>query len=348
MRVGLLTVQIPFVRGGAEMLAESLAQEVRHAGHQAEIISLPFKWYPGDRIPEHMLACRLVDVEESSGVPIDRVIGLKFPAYLARHSNKVMWILHQHRGAYDLWGTELGDLHHTPGGAHIRATILSADTRLIPEARACYTISQNVTNRLRRYCGIASTPLYHPPPGAHLLAFQDYGDFFLFPSRINRTKRQELVIKALSKTRWPVRVIFMGAADDPAYDRDLRQSAEIGAVGERVAWSGAVSEQERVDLYATCLGVIFPPLDEDYGYVTLEAMLSSKAVITCTDSGGPLEFVLDRITGLVCEPQPAALAEVLDLLWEHRQLAREYGRAARQRYREMGIGWEETLACLLG
>ena len=39
------------------------------------------------------------------------------------------------------------------------------------------------------------------------------------------------------------------------------------------------------------LGVIFPPLDEDYGYVTLEAMLAAKPVITCTDSGGPLEFV---------------------------------------------------------
>ncbi len=140
----------------------------------------------------------------------------------------------------------------------------------------------------------------------------------------------------------------MGAAEDPAYDRELRQIAEAGALGDRAAWTGTVSEQERVDLYATCLGVIFPPLDEDYGYVTLEAMLSSKAVITCTDSGGPLEFVLDRMTGLVCEPQPAALAEALDLLWERRQLAHEYGGAARLRYREMGIGWEETLACLLG
>ncbi len=197
MRVGLLTVQVPFVRGGAEMLAESLAREIRRAGHQAEIIGIPFRWYPGSRIPEHMLACRLVDVEESCGAPIDRVIGLKFPAYLMRHSNKVMWILHQYRSAYDLWGNELGDLHHAPDGAHIRAAILSADRRLIPEARACYTISKNVSNRLRQYCQIPSTPLYHPPPGANLLAVKEYGEFLLFPSRINRTKRQDLVLKAL-------------------------------------------------------------------------------------------------------------------------------------------------------
>ena len=160
MRVGLLTVQVPFVRGGAEMLAESLAREIKRAGHEAEIISLPYKWYPPARIPEHMLACRLVGVEDSNGVPIDRVIGLKFPAYMARHPNKVLWLLHQHRGAYDLWGTELGDLHNSPDGAHVRAAIQEADTRLIPEARACYTISRKVSDRLRRFCDLPSTPLY--------------------------------------------------------------------------------------------------------------------------------------------------------------------------------------------
>ncbi|MDQ2802377.1 MAG: glycosyltransferase family 4 protein [Pseudomonadota bacterium] len=347
MRVGLLTVHVPFVRGGAEMLAESLAQQLRRAGHEAEIISLPFKWYPGSRIPEHMLACRLVDVEESCGVPIDRVIGLKFPAYLIRHSNKVMWILHQHRTAYELWGTELGDLHRMPDGAHIRSTIMTADTGLIPEARACYTISQNVSDRLRQFCGIASRPLYHPPPGAELLAVKEYGDFFLVPSRINRTKRQDLVVKALSEARHPVRVVFMGLADDRPYHAELRRLAEDGGLGDRVVWAGTVSEHERVDLYAKCLGVIFPPFDEDYGYVTLEAMLSCKPVVTCTDSGGPLEFVADRVNGLVCEPHPTALAEALDLLWTQRHLAREYGRAGRQRYAEMRIGWEETLACLI-
>ena len=169
MRVGLLTVQVPFVRGGAEMLAESLQREIRRAGHEAEIISLPYKWYPPARIPEHMLACRLVDVEDSNGVPIDRMIGLKFPAYLARHPDKVLWLLHQHRGAYDLWNTELGDLHNSPDGGHVRAAIQEADTRLIAEARACYTISRKVSERLRRFCGLPSTPLYHPPPGAERL-----------------------------------------------------------------------------------------------------------------------------------------------------------------------------------
>ena len=349
MRVGLLTVQVPFVRGGAEMLAESLRGEIRRAGHEAEIISLPFKWYPPAKIPEHMLACRLVDVEDSNGVPIDRVIGLKFPAYLARHPNKVMWLLHQHRGAYDLWGTELGDLHRSADGAHVRSAIQEADTRLIPEARACYTISRKVSERLRRFCDLPSTPLYHPPPGAEHLREGEYGDYVLVPSRINRSKRQELVVEALALTRHPVRAVFMGAADDKAYESGLRRAAERGGAssGERITWTGSVSDERRVELYANCLGVVFVPWDEDYGYVTLEAMLCSKAVVTCADSGGPLEFVEDRSNGLVCEPSPAALAEALDLLWEQRRLARDYGQAGRERYRGMGIGWEKALSCLL-
>ena len=348
MRVGLLTVQVPFVRGGAEMLAESLQREIRRAGHEAEIISLPFKWYPPARVPEHMLACRLVGVEDSNGVPIDRAIGLKFPAYLARHPNKVMWLLHQHRGAYDLWGTELGDLHRSPDGAHVRSAIQEADTRLIPEARACYTISRKVSERLRRFCDLPSTPLYHPPPGAEQLRGGEYGDYFLVPSRVNRSKRQHLVVEALALTRHPVRAVFMGAADDHRYGDEMKRSSERGPAGARIVWTGAVSDEQRLELYANCLAVVFVPWDEDYGYVTLEAMLSSKAVVTCSDSGGPLEFVADRENGLVCEPSPAALAEALDLLWERRHVAREYGRAGRQRYRDMGIGWEKTLSCLLG
>lgn len=347
MRVGLLTVQVPFVRGGAEMLAESLAAEIKRAGHEAEIISLPYKWYPPARIPEHMLACRLVDVEDSCGVPIDRMIGLKFPAYMARHPNKVLWLLHQHRGAYDLWNTELGDLHNNPDGNHVRSAIQEADTRLIAEARACYTISRKVSERLRRFCDLPSTPLYHPPPGAERLSGGEYGDYFLVPSRVNRSKRQELVVEALALTRHPVRAVFMGAAEDQAYSDGLKRSAEQGAPGGRAVWEGAVSDARRVELFAKCLGVVFVPWDEDYGYVTLEAMLCSKAVVTCADSGGPLEFVTDRVNGLVREPSPAALAEAMDLLWERRQLAREYGQAGRQRYSDMGIGWEKTVSCLL-
>ena len=89
------------------------------------------------------------------------------------------------------------------------------------------------------------------------------------------------------------------------------------------------------------------PFDEDYGYVTLEAMLSAKPVLTCTDSGGVLEFAEHGGTALVCEPDPEALAAQMDRLWNDRALAQRLGAAGRARYEALGIGWPQVVETLL-
>ena len=348
MRVAILTVQVPFVYGGAEQHAEGLRQAIERAGHQACIVALPFKWYPPDRVLDHLLACRLFDLSESAGVPIDRVIGLKFPAYLVPHPNKVLWILHQHRAAYDLWESSLGDLIRYPDGALVRDAVLAADQAYLPEARRIYGNSKNVTTRLLRYCGIEATPLYHPPPAAEAFFSSPAQDYFFFPSRLWPTKRQWLVIEALSRTREVARVRFAGAADHPDYALTLRARAvELGVAG-RIEWLGAIAENEKVRQYAHALAVVYPPADEDYGYVTLEAMLAGKAVLTCSDSGGPLEFVVRGETGLVVEPTPEALAAAMDRLWCDRPRARAMGEMGREHYRSLGISWQGVVEELLG
>ena len=136
MRVGIATVQVPFVRGGAELLAENLQAALRAAGHEAEIIAIPFKWYPAERVLDHMLAARLMQVEESVGQRIDRLIALKIPAYLMPHRSKRLWLLHQHRSAYDLWDAPFSDLLHAPSGAHVRSAIRTADDSLLRQCEA--------------------------------------------------------------------------------------------------------------------------------------------------------------------------------------------------------------------
>lgn len=346
MRLLIVTVQVPFIRGGGEMLADGLQEALTAAGHEAEIASLPFKWYPPERLLDQILAARLVDLTESSGRRIDRVIGLKFPAYLVPHPDKVMWILHQYRTAYDLWGTELCELIHAPNGEEVRDAIRAADTAFIPEARARYTISANVANRLETFCGIEAEALYHPPPGAGLFHHAPAEDFFFFPSRFNRTKRQLLVVEALAACQEPVRASFAGLADDLGYEREIRDRIDALQVADRIDWQASVSDAAKSDLYARCLGVIFPPVDEDYGYITLEAMLSSKPVITCSDSGGPLEFVRHGETGLIVEPTAAALAGAMDRLWRERATAARWGQAGRARYDELDISWERVVTTL--
>ncbi|MEJ1978903.1 MAG: glycosyltransferase family 4 protein [Acetobacteraceae bacterium] len=328
------------------MHAENLRLALREAGHEAEIVSIPFKWYPPETIAQQLLACRLLDLTESMGSRIDRVVGLKFPAYLIPHPNKVLWILHQHRSAYDLWDTPYDDLARRPGGQLARETIRSADMRLIPEARHVFANSRNVANRLRHFCGIESEPLYHPPPFADRFHTGPYSDFLLMPSRVNGLKRQDIVVQAMLRTRHPVRVVFIGAADQPEYLALAQKRAGALEAG-RATWLGSVSDEHKIELLSTCLGVVVPPIDEDYGYVTLEAMLSARAVISCTDSGGPLEFVQHGRNGLVCEPDPAELAEAMDALWEDRARTRRMGEEGRALYSELGLSWEHVVECLL-
>ena len=201
---------------------------------------------------------------------------------------------------------------------------------------------------MERFNGIKAEPLYHPPPGAEALRALGWGDYILFPSRINQSKRQMLAMEALALTREKVRLVFMGAADAPEYESALRQRCAALGLEKRVVWQGHVGDAERRDLYGRSLAVLFPPLEEDYGYVTLEAMLCAKAVVTMRDSGGPLDFVVHGETGEVCDPTPAALAVALDLLWDDRPRTRALGEAGRQRYDDLGLGWAHVLDRLVG
>jgi glycosyltransferase involved in cell wall biosynthesis len=347
MRIVLSTVQVPFVDGGAETHTRSLREALVKRGHQVEIIAIPFKWYPPERIHEHVLASRLLDLTEANGLKVDRVIGLKFPAYHVRHPNKVLWVIHQFRTAFEMWGSEHCDLSPYPGGKAIRDSIESVERNLLPEARAIYANSRTVSDRLQDFCGIGSTPLYHPPQNSEAFHSGPMGDYLYFPSRLNKWKRQELALRALALTRQPVVLHLSGAPDNPDYLDHLQGLASSLKLDKRVRFLGRIPFDQMVEQYAGCRGVLFPPDREDYGYITLEAMLSGKGVITCTDSGGPTEFIRTGEEGLVTQPTPEALAEAMDGFWKSQAFAREAGDKARARFDEMNITWDNVVENLL-
>lgn len=346
MRLLIATTQVPFVRGGAEVLADTLLAALRQAGHTAEIVALPFKWYPPTRVLDHMLAARLYDLSESSGVKVDRVIALKFPAYLVPHGNKVAWLLHQHRTAYELWDTPYGDLIHEPQGGAVRDAIHAADATAFAEMKATYTISGNVTQRLRHYNGVDSQVLYPPPEDSEQFYCEAAQDYLFYPSRIEAIKRQYLVIEALALCKQPVNMVFCGVSSAPGYTEQLTARAEQLNLGSRVKWVGRVSQQEKLRWYAQSLGVVFIPMQEDLGYITMEAMLASKPVVTCTDSGGPLEFVVPDATGFIVAPEAQALADAMDSLWSQRAQAAAWGKAGLAAYQQRNISWPSVVDAL--
>lgn len=343
MKIAITTVQIPFVQGGAELLAENLKTALISKGHEAEIVRIPFSDSPLSLVENQIVAMRLLDLNRSWGGEIDLCIGLKFPAYYIPHDNKVLWALHQHRAAYDLFGTPLSNIPDDAEGNRVRELIHAADNRYLPEAKRIYTIADNVTSRLRRFNGIGAQTLYHPCPGMQKIYPGAYGDYLLMPSRINLTKRQKLAVEALAKTKTNCALYFVGRADNPVEKENLERFVREHGLQNRVRFFDFVSEEEKHRLYAGARGVVFIPVDEDYGYITLEAMAAHKPVITCTDSGGPLEFVADGETGFVVQPNAQEIAKAMDALFASPALAPEYGEAAARRLQEMNITWDHVV-----
>lgn len=344
MKIAICTTQVPFTSGGAELHAHNLARALRQNGHQAEIIFLPFKWYPPSEIVRNMLAWQMLDLTESNGAKIDLVIGLKFPAYLVNHPNKVLWILHQHRQAYDLWNSQFADLSRDADGPRVRDIIVEADNRFIRDARRVFANSHTVADRLKRFNGIDATPLYHPPPNTELFECHGYGDFVFYPSRLDATKRQSLLIEAMSQTKSAVKCIIAGTGP---LERDLRRQILALQLGERVALVGRITDKQLAEYYANARAVFFGPFDEDYGYVTLEALYSRKCVITLTDSGGPLEFIEHDVNGFVVPPRPDEIAATIDLVFWDKPLAQSMGRRGFEMLQSLGIDWSNVVSTLL-
>lgn len=330
MNIAIVATQVPFVRGGAEMLTDGLAAALEHAGHRVAIVALPFRWYPPALIPQHALAWRLLDLTEANGTPIDRVICTKFPTWAVRHPHKVAWVVHQHRQAYDWYGTPLSEFTNTPDDRRIRDSVRQTDALGLGECARVYGISENVVARLRKYNGIAAKALYPPTLLAGLAPGGPDEGFLLSPARLDAAKRLDLVLRALALCREPVPLVI--TSDGPERERLERLAAELHLT-ERVRFLGRVSDDDLVRLYHTCRAVVYVPVDEDYGYAAVEGLTAGKPVLTATDSGGTREFVRDSghgehsgqdgkgskgekaANGAVVSPEPDALARVLDAWW---------------------------------
>jgi glycosyltransferase involved in cell wall biosynthesis len=335
----LCAAQAPFIVGGAEILVSELKQNLERRGFRVDVASVPFKWYPVSEIVRQALAWRLLDVTESNGTPIDVVIPTKFPTYLVRHPRKVAWLFHQHREAYDLFGTPYCSFTDSPEDRQVREAIQTMDSSALAECRSIFTISRNVADRLSRYNGLPGTALYPPPHHLGRYRCDAYGDYLFYAGRLDRLKRLDLAVDAMKRVKGGARLKIAG--DGPLAD-ELRKQIEGLGIADRVELLGFVSADELVDLYAGCRAAYYGPLNEDYGYVTVEAYLSRKPVVTTTDAGGPLEFVTDGENGLVADPAPEAVAAAIDRLWElpAARLA-EMGEAGRRRVED--INWDHVI-----
>lgn len=328
--------QVPFVRGGIEIFTDRLVEELRARGAEADIVSLPLRTWPNDQLAINAAIWRLIDLVKDVQAPADLVIATKFPSYLIRHPNKVVWLVHQLRQAYEWHGTALGQFDDSPEDRSIRRGIHDLDRESLGEARKLFATSVNVADRLKRSTGLLAEVLPHPPQELPYRC-EGYGDFILCVGRLDPAKRVDLLLQAAALDS-AIEVVVVG--DGP--DRERLD----GLAGPQIRFAGHVSEQELADLYATCRAVFYAPVDEDFGMVPYEAFRAAKAVVTTTDAGGPLEAVQHRANGLIVEPDPSAIAAALRELLDDESKARSFGEAGRR------VGslptWDDAIAKLLG
>src|SRR6266702_2568836 len=271
MRIAVCAPQVPFERGGAEIFADDLVSELGARGHEADLVTVPYKWYPGERVLSQAFLWRLLDLTESDGRPIELVIATKFPSYAVRHSNKVVWLLHQFRQAYELDRTELGQFGENAEERATRRAVQRLDRVTLGEARKVFATSRNVADRLQRSTGIAAEVMPHPPQELPYRC-EEYGDFVLSVGRLDRAKRIDLMLDAVAADP-ALRCVIAG--DGPDRPR-LEELARRHGLNGRVTFAGRVSEAELADLYARCLAVYYAPIDEDFGMVPYEAFLAEK------------------------------------------------------------------------
>ena len=320
-------------------MPDELVEQLRRRDHDATLVTLPFKWYPGTRVLSQAFLWRLVDLEEANGAPIDVVIATKFPSYVVSHQRKVVLLVHQFRQAYELDRTELGQFGEGPLDRATRRAIHRLDQTTLGEAHRLFATSRNNAERLLRSTGLEAEVLSHPPQELPYRC-EEYGSFVLSVGRLDRAKRVELLLDAVSATT--VEAVIAG--DGPDRER-LEARAERLGLGGRARFVGRVTSDELASLYARCLAVFYAPIDEDFGLVPYEAFLSEKPVITTHDAGGPLEVVRDRESGIVCEPTPAAIAAACTWLAGHRGEAEAWGKAGREV--AAGVTWDHVIDRLL-
>ena len=340
MRIAIATVQVPFLQGGAEALTEGLKRAIQQAGHPVEVITIPFRFFPELEISRAITVWENEDYHSLNMVEPDLVICLKFPAFYLKHSRKRAWILHQFRGAYELYEPASANAISD----YIRKKIIDLDTYHLGQCDQLFTISERVAYRLHRYNQLSAKSLYHPPPHAESFYTAPAKPYIFAPGRIETLKRQDMLIEAMRLVKSPVYAIIAGTGGQ--YGR-LSELIIRHNLQDRVRLLGAISLSELQAFYANCLGVFFGPFDEDYGYISLEAMLSAKPVITCQDSGGPLEFVDHNVNGLVLKPAPEPLAAAIEQLYQRRAWATKLGRTGLDRYQSLNLSWEHVVANLL-
>jgi glycosyltransferase involved in cell wall biosynthesis len=369
---------IPYAIGGAENLWRGLQDHINeHTLHQAEILKLPSR-----ELSFWELIDSYRHFSELDLTGFDVVVSGKYPAWMVSHPRHVVYMLHKLRGLYDTYHFfGMPDRHPTTAAPvqELRAFMVAHageraalpeffarvqalrgqpedlfafpgpfirelvhwldDVGLAPSGITRYgAIAHTVAERADHFPNGRDVFVAHPPTQLPVVPGKR-GDYLFTVSRLDSVKRVKLIAEAMGHVQADVELRIAGTGPD------LEALRELAAADRRIKVLGRVPDTELLALYAGARAVAFIPYLEDYGYITLEAMLAGKPVITCSDSGGATELVRDGVTGLIVDPSPQAVGAAIDRLWSDKRATKRMGAEALTVAR--GVTWDRVVEELL-
>ncbi len=333
---------VPFMTGGAERLWKDLCHQINElTPHSADIINIPA---PEGNFWEIINSYRTFS--DLNLDHFDMVISGKNPCWMVRHSNHVLYMLHPLRGVYDTYPlfhlpyavqskfnlvnqiakacdlgistNELFDQLNELKKYHLeivddvkipspflRKVLHRFDANALSSVRKIYTISNVVSNREEYFHGQEVCGSQPPPSGLNVrqgLA----SNYILTYSRLDKAKRIDLIINGFKKTKNNLELRIAGEGPE------FQSLVELSSDDSRIKFLGRLTDEALIDQIADAYAVCFTPYQEDYGLVTVEALFAGKPVITTSDAGGPLDFIVNGVNGYVAEPTATSMGNAID------------------------------------
>lgn len=373
---------VPFTIGGVENVLWGLCDCInQNTSHQVELIKIPSRENDFWSLLETYESFYRLDLSH-----FDMVITTKYPAWMVRHKNHVCYMHHRLRGLYDTYHfmnlpvqtkrgcSEIDDIldymaqnkdiedldeffskihnlrfktkeipeeYFSFPGSFIREIIHFLDDNALSKKhiKAYYCISNTVKKRGEYFPKNCTVTTIYPPSNLQHYSYGDYKYVFMV-SRLDSPKRIDLLIEAMKYVKSSVDLYIAGTGPQ---EQALKKMASGDS---RIHFLGFVNDEDVEAYYRDSLVIPYFPYDEDYGLITVEAMMHKKPVITTIDAGGPTEFVVSGETGFVVALDAKAIAEKIDYFAQQPEEARRMGETAYQKVNK--ISWTNVVNNLLG
>jgi glycosyltransferase involved in cell wall biosynthesis len=337
---------IPFTMGGMEYLLRGLENNISElSNHKVELIKLPTKEDNFWNIIDSYKQFYNLNLDH-----FDMVISTKYPAWMVRHRNHICYMAHRLRGLYDTYHftklpfdvdrknaeinkvldyldssntsidrllelletlrkvkKNIPDYYFALPSPFLRKIIHFLDDQGLKKIKKFYSISQTVKNRKEYFPENSEVEVLYPPSFLKNLSNGKYEYLFTI-SRLDSAKRVQLIVEAMKYVKDDIKLKIAGTGP---MEKELKK---IAGNDKRIEFLGFISDREAEKYYSNSKGVLYIPYEEDYGLVTIEAMMCEKPVITCSDSGGALEFVVDGKTGFISNPNAKEIGKKISQL----------------------------------